>query len=289
MQKIEDIQSAIESTITKKHYVGIYNFSPCACGHAKLDEEIIASWSGVTNSSEDRFFHKDIYSAHRVLCPNCYEEYTPQLHVRCYNESMDIVWKEDVQYLSAYGVRFLLEMLLEEEGLQVVDAEWMRRHAPIVYWNMLWYAVRMNLPTGWLPHSIIDEESFNFTVTAWRPCVLEARIHRIIHEKSDIHMLQDLFPNGEESELDAACELVSGLTDSHAALATVVVTMHCFKSLIDHFPGSTGRKIYLTLLTLLYYCNNDVLVGHPMNLPTDFNKVAIFIMFLADISSGNIV
>ena len=65
-------------------------------------------------------------------------------------KELKVVWRESVSHLSPKGLRLALEEQMEGIGERVADPCWLHVHRPAVYWNILWFATRLNVPTGFL-------------------------------------------------------------------------------------------------------------------------------------------
>lgn len=65
-----------------------------------------------------------------------------------------------VAYLSPLVLRKELESLLENEGDPVMTEAHVVDHHPIVYWNLVWYFRRLDLPSN-LPGLVLGSEHCN--------------------------------------------------------------------------------------------------------------------------------
>ena len=65
-----------------------------------------------------------------------------------------------VPYLSPLVLRKELESLLENEGDQVIHTSSFINQHPIIFWNLVWYFRRLDLPSN-LPGLILTSEHCN--------------------------------------------------------------------------------------------------------------------------------
>jgi hypothetical protein len=99
-----------------------------------------------------------------LLCPNCATPFMPQIHVRTYRVNkefdstsqsgsvidLDADYSRSVPYVSPTCLRIHIEQLIEKIGDNVVDAVWLHAYRPDVFWTLVWFCNRLNLPTGML-------------------------------------------------------------------------------------------------------------------------------------------
>ncbi|KAL7980192.1 hypothetical protein Chor_001460 [Crotalus horridus] len=84
-----------------------------------------------------------------------------------------------VPYLSPLVVWKELESLLENEGDHVITVAEFVDHHPIVFWNLVWYFRRLDLPSS-LPGLILSSEHCNKNSKIPRNCILENSKHVLI-------------------------------------------------------------------------------------------------------------
>lgn len=72
-----------------------------------------------------------------------------------------------VPYLSPLVVWKELESLLENEGDHVITVAEFVDHHPIVFWNLVWYFRRLDLPSS-LPGLILSSEHCNKNSKVWK-------------------------------------------------------------------------------------------------------------------------
>ncbi|XP_066490946.1 C-myc promoter-binding protein isoform X2 [Tiliqua scincoides] len=84
-----------------------------------------------------------------------------------------------VPYLSPLVVWKELESLLENEGDHAITVAEFVDHHPIVFWNLVWYFRRLDLPSN-LPGLILSSEHCNKHLKIPRNCILEDSKHVLI-------------------------------------------------------------------------------------------------------------
>ncbi|XP_056269210.1 C-myc promoter-binding protein-like isoform X2 [Pseudoliparis swirei] len=94
-----------------------------------------------------------------------------------------------VPYLSPLVLWKELESLLENEGDPVITAAPLVDQHPIVFWNLLWYFRRLDLPSN-LPGLVLTSETCNRDAQVPRPCMSEDSKHVLIQMLWDNLKLQ---------------------------------------------------------------------------------------------------
>lgn len=306
VQHISDIQSYLTKPYDKVG-LGIFCNTPCEkCGHTFLDEEFLSSWGGFCDHPRD--MTSDIYSSHMIVCPICKSDIIPKLHIRLYKlvavdqstaisdlveetSKLECIWSTEIRHLSPFGVRLLTEHILEQEGFHIVEAEWMLSHHPDLYWNSMWYSIRLNLPNGFyssknLPTLLASIPSNSSQATtsmvwastitiSWRECVLESKILRILLDGhgEGILTLQNVFPQITKEDEILACEIINSMDGSVANVANSLKKINQLTSIWNIFTGTKGRKLYLTFLTLVHFYHPSCLLQHSTELPHGLSKV----------------
>uniref|UniRef100_A0A4W6EJX9 DENN domain containing 4A n=1 Tax=Lates calcarifer TaxID=8187 RepID=A0A4W6EJX9_LATCA len=133
----------------------------CSCSRCKTcdclvyDEEIMAGWTADDSNLN-------------TTCPFCGNPFLPFLNVeiRDMRGPGSMEWRlhnpepVTVPYLSPLVLWKELESLLENEGDPVITEADMVDHHPIIYWNLVWYFRRLDLPSN-LPGLILTSEHCN--------------------------------------------------------------------------------------------------------------------------------
>lgn len=85
-------------------------------------------------------------------------------------------------YLSPLVLHKELESLLENEGEQVIHTSKFINQHPIIFWNLVWYFRRLDLPSN-LPGLILTSEHCNdgVQVSGFFLLELQADIRRKLH------------------------------------------------------------------------------------------------------------
>uniref|UniRef100_A0A4W3K1L4 DENN domain containing 4A n=1 Tax=Callorhinchus milii TaxID=7868 RepID=A0A4W3K1L4_CALMI len=157
------------------------------CESLVYDEEIMAGWTADDSNLN-------------TTCPFCGNLFLPFLSVEIHdlrgpgslpsnlNDTTDplgLEWQLSnpdpitVPYLSPLVLWKELESLLENEGDQVMSMANFVDHHPIVFWNLVWYFRRIDLPTN-LPGLILTSEHCNKGVTIPRSWMSEDSKHVLI-------------------------------------------------------------------------------------------------------------
>uniref|UniRef100_A0AAQ5ZRC5 UDENN domain-containing protein n=1 Tax=Amphiprion ocellaris TaxID=80972 RepID=A0AAQ5ZRC5_AMPOC len=137
------------------------------CDCLVYDEEIMAGWTADDSNLN-------------TTCPFCGNPFLPFLNVeirdmrgpgqpvggRGDDDPLSMEWRlhnpepVTVPYLSPLVLWKELESLLENEGDPVITEADMVDHHPIIYWNLVWYFRRLDLPSN-LPGLILTSEHCN--------------------------------------------------------------------------------------------------------------------------------
>lgn len=109
-----------------------------------LDEQIMLGWGAVIDDGN-------------TFCPVCRERFPPSLKFRIWRSCGYFV-DSFCQYLSPMLLRGELETLINRltssnSGFGVISLDDVLAASQSLYWNLLWYSKRLNLPTVTLPLS----------------------------------------------------------------------------------------------------------------------------------------
>uniref|UniRef100_A0AAY3ZZD0 DENN/MADD domain containing 4C n=1 Tax=Denticeps clupeoides TaxID=299321 RepID=A0AAY3ZZD0_9TELE len=177
-EKIQTIQSVCQFLfllITKCCLCGVPQVLMSSCSKCHLclslvyDEEIMAGWTADDSNLNS-------------TCPFCQSSFLPLLHIEFKDlDGRDLIsFQEEgdkqqdpqsshprpnpkpvsVPYLSPLVLRKELESLLENEGDQVIYTHNFLNQHPILFWNLVWYFRRLDLPSS-LPGIILTSEHCN--------------------------------------------------------------------------------------------------------------------------------
>jgi hypothetical protein len=312
----------------ENHHLGIYCLTPCpTCGECYLDQEILSSWCGflserlsqyssASSSSSER--SQDLLELHQIPCHKCKHLWKPLLHVRTYQATqtatvvvtegreqqdqsqspvvnLEVSWQCEVPYLSPLAVRIISESLVREHGAIVSDADWLLQTDSILYWNLIWYTSRFNLPNGLFQNSPSGERNGEPTTQhhplwrgaialGWRESTIKAKIRNSILQSfctfpsstaplPPLLSLKDLFPSITEKDCLAADEMMKDLTDhSIPTISNLVKNISSLSSILESFSGNKGRQIYLSYLILLFHYRPTSLAKIP-DIPYGLSKV----------------
>ncbi|XP_078283560.1 C-myc promoter-binding protein isoform X4 [Rhinoraja longicauda] len=141
-----------------------------------LGQPIARSISGCSCMAEESGPWRHIHTVPTGSLPtNLYDSKDP----------LDLEWQLThpdpitVPYLSPLVLWKELESLLENEGDQVISMATFVDHHPIVFWNLVWYFRRIDLPTN-LPGLVLTSEHCNKGVTIPRSWMSEDSKHVLI-------------------------------------------------------------------------------------------------------------
>lgn len=312
MQKMYDFENISKAVIQEqKGAIGIYSCSPClVCGYCMLDDEMMAEWAGfpsLFSGGETRSGEisnkKDIVKAHIISCVKCKSDIVPLLHIQQYEHiklsddeetsHVGLMWENTIPYLSPFGVRYVMESMMAENGTEMLRNEWLIKKSPLLYWNILWYSTRLNMPSGFIPRSWsnytpafsdiegnvqiskgIDVNYFGPVVISWRECTVQAKIRHLLCGNNSDLSIADLFPGATKNELDVAEKIMTSLDSSLSSLSTAIIQCAELKSLQICFYESPARGLYLTMLMLVHYYKPPQMVNFQTNnIYMDLSKV----------------
>lgn len=275
-----------KEVINTRSVVGIFCETPCSnCGYLMFDDEMVATWGGFC----DKSLNKDgnIVNAHVILCPICKNAIVPTLHVRKYEcaegaESISTTWQCNVQYLSAYGLRYVMEHLLAEYGFQITNVSWLIENSPMAYWNLMWHCTRLNTPSGLFIN--IDAEILSSHTNSpwlgpvlinWREHTLKARARKLIEGRGvDVPLeLSDIFPDISEEDCEIVRSVMREVDDSIPGVAKALTGLSNVPSLQNQLGGTQGRKIYMVVLMVIHLFKPVDLILSSQDLPGELSKV----------------
>ena len=324
--------------ISKGYAVGIHSYTPCTCGYVMMDEQIMTAWCRFEIDSIhwskklSQARNVDMDLVHKVRCPQCSTEFNPELHIRCYKKSIsdntssnkvisddseiydqptrscgediEIVWSENVPYISPFGLRFELEEMMCNIGECVTDSVWLHNHNPALFWGIMWFTAKNSFPSGFLASGsnessdsgkskffdkqqaiLLDsprklkassknvwKEGFLIDgpiICGWRPSVVKARVYHLLTTGPSLALdLVDIFPGCPASEYNRLLKVALTKLDSSLIRfrEAIIEVAHCNTLLSNAFESgiSYGRTIYITLLTLSYLYKQDRMITLPI-------------------------
>ncbi|KAM9206937.1 DENN domain-containing protein 4C isoform 1-T1 [Dugong dugon] len=155
---IEDASSAVESSDELKKASGddvqSMKISPVPSSLSKRSVSLTRSHSVGGPLQNIDFSQRPFHGVSTVSLPNSLQEVVDPLGKRPNPPPVS------VPYLSPLVLRKELESLLENEGDQVIHTSSFINQHPIIFWNLVWYFRRLDLPSN-LPGLIITSEHCN--------------------------------------------------------------------------------------------------------------------------------
>jgi hypothetical protein len=203
----ERLLSALRSDLS--NVIGIFSRTECTCGFSLLDDEMIALtlynryvWPFNTEGNKTSVPNWNVPNKSRfITCAQCSISYQPTLHIRMYTNhssarptrtpsEIDLAetLSENVRYISPRDVRCGLETLTSRIGDRVIDPFTLHNTDPTLYWNLLWYAARAGVPSGFLAtdssrgdaqRTLTSDATGCPIVIAWREDVLRAKARNL--------------------------------------------------------------------------------------------------------------
>uniref|UniRef100_A0A8C0T9C1 DENN domain containing 4C n=3 Tax=Canis lupus familiaris TaxID=9615 RepID=A0A8C0T9C1_CANLF len=153
----EETTSAVESSDEIKRASGevqTMKFSPAPNSLSKRNISLTRSHSVGGPLQNIDFSQRPFHGISTVSLPNSLQEVVDPLGKRPNPPPVS------VPYLSPLVLRKELESLLENEGDQVIHTSSFINQHPIIFWNLVWYFRRLDLPSN-LPGLILTSEHCN--------------------------------------------------------------------------------------------------------------------------------
>uniref|UniRef100_UPI00398EF6E5 C-myc promoter-binding protein isoform X5 n=1 Tax=Pristiophorus japonicus TaxID=55135 RepID=UPI00398EF6E5 len=141
-----------------------------------LGQPIARSISGCGCIAEEPGTRRHLHAVPTGSLPTSLNDATDPLGLEWQLSNPDPI---TVPYVSPLVLWKELESLLENEGDQVISMATFVDHHPIVFWNLVWYFRRIDLPTN-LPGLILTSEHCNKGVTIPRSWMSEDSKHVLI-------------------------------------------------------------------------------------------------------------
>jgi hypothetical protein len=129
---------------------------------------------------------RDMNEDKGIMCPECDRNIIPKLFIACYQfgvplplvsssssstrdtsstasssrhpgedeedeedkEQLLELWNQEVLFINPFLLRYELEELIIKFGERINQASWLYSYYPALYWNILWFTNRCNLPSG---------------------------------------------------------------------------------------------------------------------------------------------
>jgi hypothetical protein len=129
---------------------------------------------------------RDMNEDKGIMCPECDKNIIPKLFISCYQlavpsplvsssssstrdtssassstrnpredeengedeEQLLELWNQEVLFINPFLLRYELEELIVKFGERINQAGWLCSYYPALYWNILWFTNRCNLPSG---------------------------------------------------------------------------------------------------------------------------------------------
>ncbi|XP_072421482.1 C-myc promoter-binding protein isoform X7 [Chiloscyllium punctatum] len=141
-----------------------------------LGQTVARSISGCSSIAAEPNTRRHIHTVPTGSLPTNLNESTDRLGFEWQLPNPDPI---TVPYLSPLVLWKELESLLENEGDQVISMATFVDHHPIVFWNLVWYFRRIDLPTN-LPGLVLTSEHCNKSMTIPRIWMSEDSKHVLI-------------------------------------------------------------------------------------------------------------
>ncbi|XP_043530549.1 C-myc promoter-binding protein isoform X8 [Chiloscyllium plagiosum] len=141
-----------------------------------LGQTVARSISGCSSIAAEPNTRRHIHTVPTGSLPTNLNESTDRLGFEWQLPNPDPI---TVPYLSPLVLWKELESLLENEGDQVISMATFVDHHPIVFWNLVWYFRRIDLPTN-LPGLVLTSEHCNKSMTIPRSWMSEDSKHVLI-------------------------------------------------------------------------------------------------------------
>ena len=285
--------------------VGIYGGSPCKCGYLPLEEEVLSAWAGFPCMGGPRMPQGARLADGdcSLTCDLCKDAYIPQLHVRCYELESDLesnkttnrfeyslreLWALDIPQLSPSSLRYQLEQELLSSGSTVSESTRLRDSRPDLCWNLVWYCRRLSLPNdSLLEHeSSIPVTSIGFHESTVRASVYKQLSSAMLREYLQIPEPLTLFPSLVAHEIELVENILQDLDGTFSGIRRAILKAFPLisnDSVVERLGSvrwSVPRRLYVFLLTLVYFSGNTVLLERPDELSAALDKVIFRFIFL---------
>ena len=298
--------------------IGMHSQTCCTCGYVMFDEEVLSFWCGLYSSKTRRdsvslsntLQFRSMSQMHQIKCNSCSEKFTPQLTINAFQKAdnfdelsqslndlspltnhrqlVSTKWTLTVNYLSPHGLRHAIEAIMQYDGFQIINAKYFSSKYPELYWNLLWYTQRMNLPSGliWQDDSDCEtsadmKQTFSSPiVVGWREHLVQAKAGLLfLNKPKDSLSLYDYFPgitSRHVSELEAAADhmdtALAGMRDMLLKLADVIQDRAILE--VTGLGVSFARSIYISMLCVsLYFKKNRLILPLITEIPVGLSKV----------------
>lgn len=337
MMTLDKVQETVLSTVqvamvARRSCMGMHCSCECFCGISMMFEEILALWSHGNSIDVHRpatarlsTTKQTVNADQGIQCTHCQKALMPTLKISQYvlqnetNADSSIIvpgWDEEVSMISPFILQFELEELVLKVGGELVNhGPWLHRHHPAVYWNLLWYSSRFQVPSGlqfstpseahavhldekFLSHDYFFRSEVKLTdeaqldsalVVGWLPSVVTKKAQRLLQGlPGDYLDIRDIFPACTEDDFRVISnEVLSNLDGSPDGLRSAMLHLCSCSCVFDgqmlqklhdspSLPIIKARIVYTRLLMLgVHFAHLSVYEKTKFGMLRDYNKVKV--------------
>ena len=225
------------------------------CGLVLTDEEVFALWYGFPCLRDGSYAAPAAAGGDELHCPHCRLAITPRLVINEHSASQHSTAPIEVEYLSPYRLRCSEEQLLESHGARALEPSFLCELNPGLYWTVVWYSHRTNIPTGFRapsPGTIFGAP----VIVGWRQAVVcrqaQAVLSQAPGEPAPLPKLKDVLADVSTEKVEEVYRALESIDESMVPLIMALSAPSGSVDTDGDTPSAVARRLYVDVVACVH-------------------------------------